>query len=69
MILTVDEVEQIPIVINILTSLLCDFCNGTEIGEWPMEFPKSTFLVFGATGRTGHHFVSIVLKEGHIYYF
>ena len=30
-----------------------------------MEFSKSTFLVFGATGRTGHHFVSIALKEGH----
>ncbi|OCT13527.1 NmrA family transcriptional regulator [Paenibacillus pectinilyticus] len=30
-----------------------------------MEFIKSTFLVFGATGRTGQHFVSIALKEGH----
>jgi hypothetical protein len=26
---------------------------------------NSTFLVFGATGRTGRHFVSLALKEGH----
>ncbi|MGY3051831.1 hypothetical protein ACVWYG_000018 [Pedobacter sp. UYEF25] len=26
---------------------------------------KKTFLVFGATGRTGQHFVSLALKEGH----
>lgn len=26
---------------------------------------NSTFLVFGATGRTGHHFVSLALKNGH----
>lgn len=26
---------------------------------------KYTYLVFGATGRTGRHFVSIALKEGH----
>jgi NAD(P)-dependent dehydrogenase (short-subunit alcohol dehydrogenase family) len=26
---------------------------------------KSTFLVFGATGRTGKHFVSLALQEGH----
>ena len=27
---------------------------------------SSTFLVFGATGETGKHFVSMALKEGHI---
>ena len=26
---------------------------------------NSTFLVFGATGRTGQHFVSLALKDGH----
>jgi putative NADH-flavin reductase len=26
---------------------------------------KSVFLVFGATGQTGQHFVSLALKEGH----
>lgn len=26
---------------------------------------KSVFLVFGGTGRTGRHFVSLALKEGH----
>lgn len=26
---------------------------------------QKTFLVFGASGQTGQHFVSIVLKEGH----
>ncbi len=25
---------------------------------------KHTFLVFGGTGRTGRHFISLVLKEG-----
>ncbi|WP_168123658.1 NAD(P)H-binding protein [Paenibacillus sp. HB172176] len=30
-----------------------------------MKHSKSTFLVFGASGRTGQHFVSIALKEGH----
>jgi uncharacterized protein YbjT (DUF2867 family) len=27
--------------------------------------PQKTFLVFGATGQTGQHFVSLALKEGH----
>ena len=26
---------------------------------------KYTFLVFGATGRTGRYFISIALNEGH----
>lgn len=26
---------------------------------------QSTFLVFGATGQTGQHFVSLALEEGH----
>ena len=30
-----------------------------------MTSSKYTFLVFGATGRTGNHFVSIALQEGH----
>ena len=30
-----------------------------------MTNSKYTFLVFGATGRTGQHFISIVLNEGH----
>jgi putative NADH-flavin reductase len=30
-----------------------------------MANPTYTFLVFGATGRTGQHFISIVLNEGH----
>ena len=30
-----------------------------------MTDSKHTFLVFGATGRTGQHFVSIALAEGH----
>ncbi|MDO3411118.1 NAD(P)H-binding protein [Saccharibacillus sp. CPCC 101409] len=30
-----------------------------------MELPQSIFLVFGATGRTGRHFVDIALEEGH----
>ena len=27
--------------------------------------PQKTFLVFGATGQTGQHFVSLALREGH----
>lgn len=34
-------------------------------GSLSLKNSKSTFLVFGATGRTGQHFVSIALKEGH----
>lgn len=30
-----------------------------------MESSKSTLLVFGATGRTGRHFVTIALEAGH----
>ncbi|EHQ24835.1 NAD(P)-dependent oxidoreductase [Mucilaginibacter paludis] len=30
-----------------------------------MTSSKYTYLVFGATGRTGRHFVSIALNEGH----
>ena len=30
-----------------------------------MTDSKHTFLVFGATGRTGKHFISIVLNHGH----
>lgn len=30
-----------------------------------MKYSKSTFLVFGATGRTGQPFVSLALNEGH----
>lgn len=30
-----------------------------------MTNSKYTFLVFGATGRTGRHFISIALNEGH----
>lgn len=30
-----------------------------------MKNSKHTFLVFGATGRTGKHFTSIVLNHGH----
>ncbi len=30
-----------------------------------MANSKYTFLVFGATGRTGRHFISIALNEGH----
>ena len=30
-----------------------------------MASPQSIFLVFGATGRTGRHFVDLALKDGH----
>lgn len=30
-----------------------------------MENAQKTFLVFGATGQTGQHFVSLALKDGH----
>jgi hypothetical protein len=30
-----------------------------------MTESKNLFLVFGGTGRTGRHFISLVLKEGH----
>lgn len=30
-----------------------------------MTNSKYTYLVFGATGRTGRHFVSLALNEGH----
>ena len=30
-----------------------------------MTNSKYTFLIFGATGRTGRHFISIALNEGH----
>jgi len=30
-----------------------------------MSISKSIFLVFGASGRTGQHFVSLALEEGH----
>ena len=48
--------------ISRLSEVVSDFdtkCSGKKYME------QLTFLVFGATGQTGQHFISIALKKGH----